>query len=399
MPPTPARLVPRLRRTHARALFASTIALSLLACAGGTPAPAAEEEVPAWPAEPLALVDLPDEERPTGLALLPGGAFAATVKTLERPEGGFTTEYGGVRFRAVDGGPGPRADLAREPGTASAVAVSPDGTRIAVARYDRVDLVPLDGGEARSLSLDAPAGAPLDDCASPWQLVWGGSTIAARCGTGVPVLLLDTETGARTIPLARPGVTEGYVTVTDLALSADARTLVVVGSTDDFSAEPRPWLELRSLPDGALVRTIALDQRYEDAAISPDGTRLAVSHPYFGLQIRDAATGAVLAEHVYDADPGNRGSGDVAWAPDGSRLYRVGRRLGVAVHDGADARVLGYLPAHPTEPENPMPPPPGWPAALSARNGSLALSSDGRVLASIERSDFGRAVRIWRLAP
>jgi hypothetical protein len=38
------------------------------------------------------------------------------------------------------------------------------------------------------------------------------------------------------------------------------------------------------------------------------------------------------------------------------------------------------------------------PSALSARNGTLVTSPDGRLLASVERTDFGRAVRIRRLS-
>lgn len=393
----------------ARAAVALAAVTSILACAGagGSAAPAANggsapEDGPVYPAEPVALVDLPEDERPTAVALLPDGAFAASYQRLERPEGGYTTSFGGVRFRALDGSAGVHADLgADENVSADAIALAPDGKRLAVARYDRVDLVPLDGGEIRSYPLHdpedrSPSGL-LARCSSPWQLVWGGGTIAARCAVGVPMVLLDVESGARALPVPRNDPDGATIVLLDLALSPDARTLAVLGTSDDYTGAPRSWVELRSLPDGALVRRLPLAQPYEDVALSPDGRRLAVSHPYWGLQLLDAADGKVLAEHAYAPDDGNRGSGDVLWSGDGERLYRVGRRRGVTVHDATDARVLGYLPAHPTEPENPMPPPADWPASLAARNGSLALTADERFLASIERSDFGRAVRIWRL--
>lgn len=394
----------------ARALAALAALAAILACGGaGKPAPsddAAPAEAaaagPVYPAEPVALVDLPGDERPTALALLPDGAFAATYQRLERPEGGPTTSFGGVRFRALDGSAGAHADLGPDENvSADAIASSPDGTRLAVARYDRVDVVPLDGGEVRSYPLHDPddksATGLLSRCTSPWQLVWTGGSIAARCAVGVPVVLLDVETGALTRPVPRADPDGATIVLLDLAASPDGRTLAVLGTSDDFTGAPRSWVELRSLPDGALVRRLPLARPYADVALSPDGTRVAVSHPYWGLQVLDAADGTVRAEHAYPPDDGNRGSGDVLWSADGHRLYRVGRRLGVTVHDAADARVLGYLPAHPTEPENPMPPPADWPASLAARNGSLALTADERFLASIERSDFGRAVRIWRL--
>lgn len=373
-------------------------ALTLLACAGAMPGAAPSAAAPVWPAEPVALVDLPGEERPTDVALLAEGAFATTFTLIERDESGRARASGGVRFRGLDGGPGLLADLEPEwDQSADALVLSPDGARIAVVRYDRLDVIPLDGGEVRSLPLRDPPdkGGVRSACTSARQVVWGDGAIAVRCTIGPPLVLLDPETGARTLPLAHSDPDGAEVIVQDLALSPDGRTLAVLGSSHDYVAAPHHWVELRSLADGALVRRLALGGAYEDVALAPDGARIAVSHPYFGLQILDATDGRVLAEDRYTPDKSDRGSGDVLWV--GDKLYRVGRRLGVAVHDGTDARVLGNLPAHPTEPENPMPPPADWPAALAARNGTLALTSDGRFLASIERTDYGRAVRIWRL--
>ncbi|MDP2305633.1 MAG: hypothetical protein Q8P18_06370 [Pseudomonadota bacterium] len=369
-------------------------ALSVLACMGG-----AGPVGPVWPAEPVALVDLPGDEFPTGLALFADGSFATTVRRIDRNP---TVAFGGLRFRTRDGGQGPLGDTEPEQDvSADSLAVSPDGARIAVVRYDRIDFIPLDGGEVRSFSLvetlDTSWKRAFNDCTSAYEIVWSGATIALRCGSGLPFLLLDGETGARTLPLEgwEPG--GAHIEVADLAIASDGQTLAVLGVSSEPAGPRHPWVELRSLPDGALIRRLTLEQPFGGVTFSPDGARIAVSSPYYGLQILDAKDGHVVAADLYAADPGNRGSGDVLWSPDGGLIYRAGRRLGISVHDAKDARVLGYFPVHPTEPENPMPPPADWPATLTSRNATLELTPDGRFLASIERSDFGRAVRIWRL--
>lgn len=386
------------RRTASR-LAALLLGASLLACSGAMDAPV--EDLPAWAAEPFALVDLPGEENPTDLVLLPGGAFAAAYRLLGEGPDGRTQGSGGVRFRAADGGQGPRADLGPDVNLeADGMALSPDGATLAVARYDRVDLVPLDGGEVRALSLadraDEGPASLLGACSAPWRMVWGGRTIVARCAVGPPFVAIDADTGARAFEAARQGA-QGEEGARDLAVSADGATLAVLGTSDDYAAPTRYWVELRALPDGAAIRRLPLTTPFEDLAFSPDGARIAVSHPYYGVRILDATTGSVLGEHTYPEDPGNRGSGDVLWSADGAVLYRAGRRGSVTVHDGADARVLGYFPAHADEPPDPMSPPPDWPPTLASGAGTLAVAPDGRLLAAIERSDLGRAVRIWRL--
>ncbi len=125
-----------------------------------------------------------------------------------------------------------------------------------------------------------------------------------------------------------------------------------------------------------------------------------MSGPYWGMQILDVASGRVTADFNYTPDHDDRGAGDVVWSPDGALVYRVGRRLSVSVHDGTSAQLRGYLPAHPADVAAPAMR--TWPAALSAgHNGHLALSPEGRYLASVSRADIGptaaRAVRVWRL--
>lgn len=336
------------------------------------------------------MVDLPDEERPTGVQFLGDRGVAISYRLRDR---------GGLRLRTLQGAPWSRPDVAPELDSGGeGVALSPDGTLVAVAHYAQVQLVPLAGGATRFLGL---GGSLTERCGAPWRLVWGvggpQGTLALQCALGAPLVLVDVERGALRFPMPAHDAEGNRATVTGLSLSPDGATLVVTGTLDTASGLSS-WVELRSLPDGALRQHFALSSAFGDGALSPDNTRLAVSSPYWGFQILDAASGRVLVR-VSDAPThDNSGSGDVRWSPDGALLYRVGARLGIAVHDGRTGALRGYLPAHPGDPR---PRGTDWPATLARHNGHLALSPDGRYLASVSRADMGegaaRAVRIWRL--
>lgn len=139
-----------------RAGTAGMVGLGLLnlACAGPTSAPeGAEPALWAGAAEPVARMDPPGEERPTGAALLPGGAVALS-----------TTEVG--RNAAVD------------------------------------------GGTTTSFSLDGPS--LMEGCQSPWHLVWHADTIVARCATGLPAVALAPRLARHALlPQRHPGALGG----------------------------------------------------------------------------------------------------------------------------------------------------------------------------------------------
>ena len=375
-----------------RRAWVGWVALSV--ALGLCPSACSRPSNPTWDATPLSLVDLPGEERPTSVQFLGDQGFVASYRLRDQ---------GGARFRTLQGGPGARPDLGPESsGGGEGVALSPDGTVVAVAGYDQVQLAPLGGGTARALSMRGSS--LLDHCSAPWGLVWGRpgpqGTLAVRCALGRPLALIDVESGRLTFPPIGGDLGGPMTYLKDVSLSRDGNTLVVVGETNDFANNvTTPWVELRTLPDGAPQRRFTLSRTFGDAALSPDNARLAVSSPYWGLQILDAASGRVVANFSYPEHRDNAGSGDVVWSPDGALLYRVGQREGISVHDGATARLRGFLPAHPADVARGR----AWgtPPSLAVDNGHLALSPDGRYLAAVSRADIGegraRAVRIWRL--
>lgn len=349
---------------------------------------------PTWNAEPLSLIDLPGEERPTAVRFLGERGFVVSYNLRSQS---------GARFRTLQGGAWSQPDFGPESNDgAEGLTLSPDGAFVAVAQYDRIQLVPLAGAQARTLSLRAAS--PGDYCGSPWSLVWGRpgaqGTLAVQCALGRPLTLVDVESGRLTFPPLGPDVAGTGSTLRDLSLSRTGDTLVVVGHTTRYADDDTTaWVELRALPDGAPRQRFTLSRTFGDAALSPDSARLAVSSPYWGLQVLDVASGRVLAELSEPPDRANSGSGDVVWSPDGALLYRVGRRLSISVHDGATAQLRGYFPAHPADARAEGAP--GWPSSRSWDNGHLTLSPDGRYLAALSRADVGpskaRAVRIWRL--
>ena len=344
-------------------------------------------------AEPLSVVDLPGEERPTGIQVLGDHGFVVSYRLGSE---------GGLRFRTLRGEAGARADVGPETyDGGEGVALSPDGAHAAVALFDRVQIVPLADGAPRLLTLRGASS--LEYCGAPWDLVWGRpgaqGTLALRCALGRPIALVQVDTGRLTFPPLDADTLDASSTVRDLALSRDGDTLVLVGETTRYEDNSTTaWVELRALSDGSPRRRFTLSRSFGDAALSPDNTRLAVSSPYWGLQILEVASGRVTAEFSDPPNQDNAGSGDVVWSPDGALLYRVGRRLGIAVHDGATAQLRGYFPAHARDATD------GGAAESASRaehNGDLTLSPDGRYLVALSREDIGpgraRAVHIWQL--
>lgn len=339
------------------------------------------------------MVDLPGDERPTGVQFLGDGGLAISYRLRDR---------GGLHLRTLQGAPWTRPDVAPENDSGGeGVALSPDGTMVAVAHYGQVQIVPLGGEPTRFLGLGGSTRGQY--CWSPWRIVWGRpgpqGTLALQCALGAPMALLDVQSGALRFPMPSEDAEHHQVTIRGMSLSPDGATLVVMVIVDTASGEA-PRVELRALPDGALRKQFALSKTFGDGALSPDNTRIAVSSPYWGFQVLDAESGRVLVNSLEQPDERNSGSGDVRWSPDGALLYRVGLRLGVAVHDARTGALRGYLPSHRGDLPDWRH---EWPDSLARNSGHLTLSPDGRYLASVSRADISedaaRAVRVWRLPP
>ncbi len=322
----------------------------------------------------------------TNLAFLPDGTLAVTVSDPS------TTE---VRFLRPDGAPSPYPDRGfGRPGIVSGwgLAVSPDGRTLAVALYDEIVLVPVAGGDAAQIPLDAAD--LLDVCTAPWRLAWAGDSLLADCSVGPPGVLFDVPSRSRLLTLPREQ--DGRrLNIDAVAASPDGTTLALRMRGERFPDPPTIWVDLRRAEDGSLLRTFTAEGLPEQIAFSRDGRLLAVSHPYFGLQVFDVADGTLRVDARYEGERGDHGVGGLAWGP--TQLFRVGRRHGVSVHDPADGQVLGWLPRHAED--TAFEPPAGWPTDLSYANQQVAVSTDGRWLASIETRDGGKyAVRFWDLA-
>ena len=119
-----------------------------------------------------------------------------------------------------------------------------------------------------------------------------------------------------------------------LAASSDARTLYVACA----DARQVAWVKL---PDGEVVRRVAVPGEPTDLVLSPDGTRLIVTcaAPRSTIVVLDAASGETLG-----AIPAGHTATGAALSPDGLRLYVCNRfDNDISVIDLAAAREIARV--------------------------------------------------------
>lgn len=198
-------------------------------------------------------------------------------------------------------------------------------------------------GEAEASSVAADQRDPATAVLSPeGTFVVIGSS--APTGTVVVVTLSDghrrevpTQSGRATVPLA---------------IGADGRSVLLAtsGATiNRYGSENDLGLARLDLATGA-VRGYPTITHVEGAALSPDGSRLAVAG-HGVTRVLDTTTGAVRMSFrnpdvvVLDGD---------AWSPDGRRLALVGQTGAVADGDGESLVVVDVSGAKPVERRHPL---------------------------------------------
>ncbi|HZG07123.1 MAG TPA: NB-ARC domain-containing protein [Streptomyces sp.] len=247
--------------------------------------------------------------------------------------------------------------LAANSGLVTAVAFSPDGTRLltgsvsgVVRIWDRTTGTLV---ATRRRSRRSGARNPGRVVAFSPDGTW--LAVADRDGT---VRLRDRESGDDTAVLT--GHTEP---VSAVAIASDG-TWLATASTQDGTV--RIWDRDTGSP------TVTLDMRAESVAISPDGALLAVVGRDGAVWFRDRWGGPVSVP--FPAPASRKRTTALAFSPDGALLAAVGRDGTVRIWDRETGEITAV-------PEGPV----GWTRAL-------AFSSDGTWLAAVDGSG---AVRIW----
>lgn len=334
-----------------------------------------------------------------GAAFSPDGALVASC-SYERPPGSVVgtvhvwNAATGELVRSMTGGQKPLVGLTW----------SADGTRIAAGSWDFCVFVwPASGGE--------PVRCPVPD-----DGIYNACDDAAFTPDGRFVLGASKDHTARVFSVAEGlhvATLRGHTdAVAKVAVSPDG-SMIATASNDGTAklwrvpADPRDDWEntetlrghaddVRSLaftPDGATLVTGSLDGTLRtwdlgtdayggvgttaDAAVyittfSPDDTQLATASYDGRINIRDAATLAVLRS--WQAHPEGKSCHALAWTPDGARLVSGSWEPVVRVFEAATGREL---------------------AALKQESGTtwLAVSPDGARAATCS----GNAVVVWDL--
>jgi WD40 repeat protein/tetratricopeptide (TPR) repeat protein len=279
----------------------------------------------------------------------------------------------------------------------NAVTFRPDGGRLAALGDEGMIRVwDIDSGrQRRAMTVSAPFYP-----ASGWALGLGwspdGRRLACTTGNG-PIRIWDPETGRETAQIAQPArsvawspdgtriasggaseiavrpwdarddrarepVIERPCSVDSLTWSRDGRRLAVVGANDDVRS-PGWGLTIRDPTSGEWVVRKEHVAELWSVAFSPDGTRLATGGTEGIIRVFDAADGRDRAA----LHAGCMNVSDLAFSPDGRRLYACGWGMGgVKVFDPArDPRGRGVQP---------------WMPQLAA----LAFDRDGLRIVGIE---------------
>ncbi len=266
----------------------------------------------------------------------PNGTYAMAVRGTR----GYVTNYGGT-ISAIDLITNTVIRTSAPIGTWSSsgdseIAVSPDGTRIYVAR-------PLDGNV---VVLDATTLAPIGN---PVVADYGSDMVVspdgrrlylAREGSGGSLRIVDTVT--RTVVGSVPVGVE----TTDLAISADGRTVYVADGyansvhVIDTVAGTRA-AEITLGPPTYLSTPAGL-------ALSPDGRWLYVTDTAYGtVCVIDTASRRVVGSPIQvgmprtDTSTYNWGTG-ISVSPDGSKVY-VAQGNDIVVVDAVTRRVWGAV--------------------------------------------------------
>ena len=225
----------------------------------------------------------------------------------------------------------------------ASVAVSPDGSRVAVT--SGLATTVLDTGTRAVLAtVRLPATGALDDAGRPLpaQVVWcaGWSPDGSRLllgaegevpsSTGGGLVVVDAATWAveRRVDIGAPQAME---------LSPDGSLLAVLRAS-------RPELQLLDAATLEPRRTLPLaerDQAY-DLSFSPDGSRLALGGESGLLYVYDTASWEPLREPARVHDDAVL---QVEWLPDGRTVASSGREGTVSLYDVARGQLRARLPA------------------------------------------------------
>ncbi|WP_369175030.1 PQQ-binding-like beta-propeller repeat protein [Streptomyces sp. R28] len=206
-----------------------------------------------------------------------------------------------------------KALSAREPDTSDQrvvheVALSPDGSTVALRRGNDLSVLDTDRGELKSSPRLSEGSRQLDNL----LLSRDGTTLAAQ--TSSTVVVWDTATGDLQTSLEAPNST---APIKPLVFSPDGSVLVT-GSDDGP-------LRLWDTVSGRLDATLEGSDGVTAAAYSPDGRFLATGGPSGSVRLWETATNRT--RRVLTGAPGPVAS--LAFAPDGGRLAVGGEDGGV----------------------------------------------------------------------
>jgi WD40 repeat protein len=350
IPATPERLSP-LAAASIPVAHASVPAEATAMPAGMAPSSATA----AQPLDPTAAAPTAGPPATTASAVAPPGAVQLTLVKLLEERGGRQVLWSPEGSLMVVGS----STLVYDAGTwneqasmeaAAPVALSSDGTRLACAAYEGVEV------------WDVAAMSPLLRLAgsqNSGSLAFTADGTRLATGTGSAVKLWDVVTGEELYSL--PGTWSGVV-----AFSADGRTLAATG------APPGPEVLLWDMTSGAEVGGIDTHSRGSATfTFSPDGVTLALGGVDGKIRLWDLGLGRqvrVLSGH-------SREVAGLSFSPDGRWLASASPDLTVRLWDVQAGAELATVTGHPREVTG------------------VAFAPGGELLASVSWDD----VRVWKV--